>query len=348
MMRCKSMLIRACGVFLVFQQAALLRGQPAASATPGEDWVTSMPAWLNDDPPDHYSTYYNGKEMVHISRERAKKHWHSRFMESEGYSANLGWSAEMFFDDPLVIRLYNATVAKDIDEMRRLIAAGADVNAVGEEGMTLLYVAFYVNDDPRPFGVLLDHGADPNVVCSLRDPGPKGDFRVLAMQGNAVVHLASRGPYNRHFKNIFEHGGDPNLPCLDPLLGPDSPWHTWAHGPDAIERLQVMIDNGADLNSFDSDGKTYIQQRLEQPAEQTCKLVLMTLKAGADWRSINNVPGSYHAIHLLAANEEGFRKLSLKDYDELVAWLEEHGESLEDAKKMVELGKERVRANARR
>jgi len=123
--------------------------------------------------------------------------WHEKF----------GWKAEDYFADPKAIALCHAIEANDLDEMDRLIAAGADVNAEGKDGMTLLLWAFPDNKLDR-FKKLLEHGADPNVVTKS-DFNTHGGFHRGG--GDSVTHMACRTEFAGYFEAVFDHGGDPNL-----------------------------------------------------------------------------------------------------------------------------------------
>ena len=116
-----------------------------------------------------------------------------------------GWKAADFFADPQVVALCEAIQANDLERMRQLIAAGADVNALGKGNMTPLLWAFF-DDKPERFWLLLEAGADPNFYT-------ESDFglRQAMVAGDSVTHMACRSRFG-HFWPVFEHGGDPNLP----------------------------------------------------------------------------------------------------------------------------------------
>ena len=122
--------------------------------------------------------------------------WHEKF----------NWQAEDYFEDPQVIALCKAIEANDLDEMERLIQAGADVNAKGEGNMTPLLWAFPDNK-PERFEKLLEHGANPNVLVT-------SDFntKMSALRpGDSITHMACRTHFPKYFDLVFDHGGDPNL-----------------------------------------------------------------------------------------------------------------------------------------
>ena len=58
----------------------------------------------------------------------------------------VGWKAEAYFTDPQVIELCDAIEAKNLKRMASLIREGADVNAIGKDGMTPLLWAFRKNN----------------------------------------------------------------------------------------------------------------------------------------------------------------------------------------------------------
>ena len=89
--------------------------------------------------------------------------------------ARLGWKAEDYFENKLVIQLCQAIEADNLPEIERLVAEGADVNAKGKGGMTPLLWAYPDNHLER-FTKLLTLGADPNVTLSS-DVGTRGQIR---------------------------------------------------------------------------------------------------------------------------------------------------------------------------
>ena len=58
------------------------------------------------------------------------------FPDKRSFHQRFRWNAEDFFDDPQVVALCRAIEAKDLREIDRLIAAGADANALGRDNMT--------------------------------------------------------------------------------------------------------------------------------------------------------------------------------------------------------------------
>ena len=65
--------------------------------------------------------------------------------------------------------LYRAVWAGTIDEVRSLVASGADVNARDDSGDPILYTAIW-RADPEKVQILVDAGADVNAKDSSGEP----------------------------------------------------------------------------------------------------------------------------------------------------------------------------------
>lgn len=326
MLRITTLLIVVCLIATATPRAALAQNENA-------DWVETMPVSINGLLPKD-PMWTNGRE---------KLQWHDAFELSEGTTVRKSWKAEDFFDDPQVIKLCQAIFRADLKEMKKLIEADVDVNTVGADGMNPLYWAFHLDTDPRPFGLLLKHGANPNQIVQ----SSKVDRIRPVQEGLAVTHLVCVGLYNRHFKNVFEAGGDPNLTNQISDLYPSplpSYWHVFPWAPDSAERVQLLIDKGAKLD-VKSNGVPFVAARCTND-ERFCKIALVAIKAGAEYNVyyqqhwFKECDGSYfRLIHCLAAarynTKSSSRQTHSRSFDELVKFLEEKGQSFKDAKEDV-------------
>ncbi len=239
--------------------------------------------------------------------------------------ARLGWKAEEYFEDPKVVDLCHAIEDDDLEEIERLIKAGANVNAQGRLNMTPLLWA-YPDGKLERFELLLKHGADPNV--RLED---KLDNRGYFLKGDAVTHLACKTGFKGYFEAVFAHGGDPNLMYLPGGPGEATPLML-VIDQGIIEGRQACIDRllelGADINAANKYGKT----ALMEASSWNFALAAQLLEAGADpkLRDAQNKK----AIHFLARWEpEALAKNHrTEDHRKLVTEFERRGESMEDAK----------------
>lgn len=247
--------------------------------------------------------------------------WHAKF----------DWQAEEYFDDPQVIALCKAIEKNDIAEIDRLVAAGADVNALGKENMTPLLWA-YPDNQPERFKRLLEHGADPNVIV-------KSDFntrRQGILPGDSVTHMAAKTRFPNYFDYVFDNGGDPNL--INPETK-ESPIFVVirASARDRRQRVKKLIELGADLNHIDDSWTTPVMTATAWGGQYDIALDL--LEAGADPR-ITGKDMLMQLIHIVAGEQERrvphLSPQQQKSFDRLLTWLEDHGESIEKARSDME------------
>ena len=238
-----------------------------------------------------------------------------------------GWKAEDYFTDPKVIALCHAIEASDLAEMERLVKAGADVNAQGKDKMTPLLWAFPDNQLPR-FKWLLEHGANPNVVV-------EGEFntRQSISSGDSVTLMSCKSAFPGYFEAVFDNGGDPNIRHTGPLGFEHTPLFaviTRGSG-DKAAKIRRLIDLGADINDRGTGG-TPVMQAVTWGGQYD--LALMMLEAGADHQVYQH--NDYRRlIHVVAGQERRLKKYSPEQqagFHKLVKWLEDHGESYEEAK----------------
>ena len=79
------------------------------------------------------------------------------------WAEKYGWTPADYFTDPVVISLCREIENQDIVKAQELIDSGCDVNTTGRNNMTPLLWA-YGTQNEELFRLLLDLGADPNVV----------------------------------------------------------------------------------------------------------------------------------------------------------------------------------------
>jgi uncharacterized protein len=246
-----------------------------------------------------------------------------------------GWKAEDYFTDPKVIALCKAIEANDLAEMERLVKAGAEVNAQGKGKMTPLLWAYPDNRLPR-FKWLLEHGANPNVVI-------ESDFNVrnYMSPGDSVTVIACKTSFPGYFDAVFDHGGDPNQPCVQLLGLGDQTYNepplkavigTLGRKPEEkLKQVMRLIALGADMNALNPDS-TPVMDAVLWPGQ--FDLALTMLEAGADFRKYMDDERK-RLIHLVAMEEERLDEYSPEkraQFHELVKWLEDRGESYEEAK----------------
>jgi len=246
-----------------------------------------------------------------------KRTWHQMF----------NWKAEDFFSDPKVIALCKAIEANDVKEIDRLVAAGADVNAQGKGKMTPLMWAFFDNK-PERFKRLLEHGANPNVPV-------ESDFgtRSAIMAGETVTHMACKASFAGYFEAVFAHGGDPNLVQQTATLGrDDTPLFSLIAGsaPNKKEKVRLLIAKGANPNQIVND----VTPATFAVGGGQYDLALVILKAGGS-HTIYRPRSNSRLIHSVIREERrsiAWSPQQRADYNQLLKWLVDQGESVELAR----------------
>jgi ankyrin repeat protein len=156
-----------------------------------------------------------------------------------------------------------ATAARDadVDAVRKLIAAGSDVNAPEADGTTALLWAAY-QSSPELVSMLLDAGAEPNVannfgVTPLLQASRYGDVATIQVllkhgadlatatrDGETPLMAAARSGRVDAVKLLLEHGADPN--AVDGLE--EQTALMWATADGHLEVVDALLDAGADPN----------------------------------------------------------------------------------------------------
>lgn len=236
-----------------------------------------------------------------------------------------GWRAEDFFTDPLVIELCRAIEANDLDEIDRLVAAGADVNALGKDNMTPLLWAFPDNKLPR-FTRLLEHGADPNVKILSRMNAP-------LLIGDCVTTMAARTSFPGYLEAVLEHGGDPNIRGW---LNETPIRIVITNNSDKKRRIRLLLDAGADINAH--SWQTTPVMDAASWGTGDFSLVLFLLEAGADpairrEKHLDNFPEFLAFKELYNAPIWSDRQR--REFAEVVRWLEDRGYDFDAARSDV-------------
>jgi hypothetical protein len=248
--------------------------------------------------------------------------WHSK----------MNWNAKDFFDDPLVVALCKAIETNDLEEIDRLVADGADINAKGKGNMTPLLWAF-PEGKPKTFKRILEHGADPNVKVTddfntEKQVVPK---LLLIRPGDSVLHLAAKTSRPNYFRYVIQHGGDPNLIGGGELIK-RSPLSlaVMSGGSDKKQAIQLLIDAGADLDYVDSTERTALSYAISSGHYD---LAIQLLNLGASFNVCNDSGDT--VIHFILREGERLPpSQELKEkYSEVLELLKSKGADFEGAKR---------------
>lgn len=237
-----------------------------------------------------------------------------------------GWNAENYFSDDKVIALCKAIEANDLESMRKLLDAGADINTKGTGNMTPLLWAFPDNK-PERFRLLLERGADPNVTITSNFGVPNG-FLV----GDSVTHMSCKAHFS-YFEDVFKNGGDPNLPSKIETNKNETPifFVIRSGGADVKKKIEMLIKKGADINKCVDITPLILSAYHGGQYE----LAMFLIDSGADIHAYQD-NGVNKLTHALVKAEKTLLKIvtahQRADYDKLVKYLEQHGESLDEAR----------------
>jgi ankyrin repeat protein len=238
------------------------------------------------------------------------------------------WKAQDYFDDPQVVALCQAIEANDLKGMKRQIDEGADVNAKGHGNMTPLLWAYF-DDKPDRLLLLLEYGADPNVIFTSNF-GVNGS----TFSGTSVTHMAAATRFDKYFDYVFGHGGDPNLVSNTPLGTNYTPIFEVIRGPSSDKKRKIgrLIDLGANLDVVNGADATP-----SEAAASRCRfdIVLQLLEAGANPRVYSSPRSNQQLVHVMLMMQRRLASLPAEQqqyYQKVLDWLQNHGVSVEQAR----------------
>lgn len=181
------------------------------------------------------------------------------------------WHFGNDFSDSKVRALVRAVEEEDLETIDRLVAAGADVNSEGRDGVTPLLWAMMAGKK-HGFERLLERGADPNRPLIGR--AWYAGYSVT----NAAVRIEGD---NFWLEAVLRHGGNPN--CVEPA-------HQTTPVFDAVmdrkmSRLDKLVKAGGNLNHQDDFGNTPL---ITAAHIRWFEGVYYMLEAGGDHRTTDN------------------------------------------------------------
>lgn len=139
----------------------------------------------------------------------------------------------------------------DAENLRRVLASGEDPNCQDSRGWSpLMYAA--AENRPELVDLLLDYGADPNVANYL---------------GRTALMYASNYGLEEIVRKLLSHGAITNA-AWDMI---SSPPLSAASARGHLAVVKLLVENGADLNHIDGDGKTALALAMESGHGETAK-----------------------------------------------------------------------------
>ncbi len=187
--------------------------------------------------------------------------------------------------------LHKAVIEDSQETVEMLIERGADVNMKSSDGGTPLYLAAIKNNIPL-MRLLLDKGADINArgdsgMTALRAASEEGhlDAVTLLTESGAEINAqsdrgvtplvaAARNGHRTVMEYLIEHGAHVNT-AVRHLTGDESDYET----------LQLLIENGADVDAEGFNGNTLLHKSAGKGAERVLRLLVAK---GADVMKTNH------------------------------------------------------------
>ena len=164
--------------------------------------------------------------------------------------------------------LMRAAWKGQVDEVRKLLKEGADVNQVVDIGFTPLFLACHLGH-LDVIKVLLNAGADPNGVSGMTHP--------------TIIFTPLIGAMSRHNKKRLE--------TIDMLIaaGAKVNMHVAMQSPlnnaitnRDVEMVKAFLDRGADVDWPDPFGRTSLWTAVRDDKGPDVRIVKLLLEAGAN------------------------------------------------------------------
>lgn len=224
--------------------------------------------------------------------------------------------ASDYYFNPAQVTLLEAVEHGDREQMLQALDNGADVNAEGWEGMVPLFWAI-AKQNIDGFRLLLEQGADPNVVTQLPP-------RFQESQAGAM-EMAAELEDPAYLRSLLEHSGDPNT-IVD--RGWNMPLLYRAIMGRRPDNVLLLLEFGADIDHRDNAGQTPL---LKAVNATMFEIALLLLEKGAD-PTIANQWGNTPADLVMQFGNRGIdrRTNDLAAFDEFVEELKARGLLEED------------------
>lgn len=192
---------------------------------------------------------------------------------------------------PLTGSLHQAIKDQDLEKVRKLLNAGANVNEEDDEGDTPLQIAIFIGN-VEIVKLLLDHDADINNVnevsalqFSLQWRSDLFELvRVLVFAsanvndacvdtGRTALHFAAMNNDVSFIHHLFSRGASVNRKDGDkqtPLHVVGSKEYNKTH----VDSAKVLLINGADVNAINNDLQTPLQCAIDRGDFQVAKILV--------------------------------------------------------------------------
>lgn len=210
------------------------------------------------------------------------------------------------FTDPVNAQLADAAKAGNAALVKELVAGGANPNAQGEKGLTLLEWTM-LNQSRKGFEALLAAGADPT----------RGND-----DGLTAVHLAAMADTPYWLQTLLARGASPDTPNTVTQATPAMAGLM----AERADNVDLLLKAGARLDATDRQDNTLLH--VAAKINQTDR-VLQLLEAGAN-PNLKNAQGVTFQRYLFMTNEAMLNAPTRRALDGTRDWLRQHHIPIED------------------
>ncbi len=208
--------------------------------------------------------------------------------------------ASDYFASGPQLELAEAAAAGRLPQIKQALAAGAKVNAPGQEGMTVLIWAM-ANENRRGVLALLKAGADANAQTE---------------NGDSAMAYAAMNDDAAYLEALLKQGGNPNL--VDPHTSETVIFESIRR--QRQKHILLLIAAHADLNFQDRNGTT---PPMAAAAAGQFRVVHAMLEAGANAALKDN--GGHTVAYHAARSEVGPDSDEFSWRKKVLAWLQAKG-----------------------
>lgn len=176
-------------------------------------------------------------------------------------------TADHYFSKKMQADFVETVGQGEVAKAKLLLDDGADVNAVGSEGMTALYWAM-LRRQYGGFQFLLENGADPNTLTRWSDSDGQEQWA-------SAIAVAVKLEDLRYLVTLLDAGANANL--IINSSNQTAIYQVILHR--RYESLTILLDHGADINHRTVSSNTPIAEAVNMRAYT---MALALLRAGAD------------------------------------------------------------------
>ena len=192
------------------------------------------------------------------------------------------------------ISIHEAAKTGNVDQLKRHIYWGADVNSVISNDALPIVITFRDNTIQLTNGVAPLHHAvgfgRSEIVQLLLKNG--ADVNKLSTAGYAPIHIAAINGSTRIAQTLIENGADVNIAVHMSVSGDEEISDVEGYTPlimaattNNIEMLRLLDNSGADVNAVSSNGITPL---ISASISGNAELVKLLLSLGANPNFMNN------------------------------------------------------------